>query len=392
MKILHVAASLDPERGGPTKVVVELTQALVRKGISISIFAPSENTKTAYINNLNGVTVKIFPTSVLSKLWPFHSPAFAEALKKEVNDFDLIHIHEIWHHPCFVCYKIAKATRKPYLVTAHGTLEPPCLNYKALKKKIYSLLIQNKILKNAIGLHAVAEEEVEGIADFTKNKNIYFVPNGLNVQEFENLPDKNKLENLYTQVKGKKVILFLGRIHRKKGLDILAEAFGKIVRKQSNTCLLIVGPNNDNHQNQIKKILAREGVLDKAIFTGILTGNHKLAALSGADIFVLPSHSEGFSMSILEAMCCGLPVVITKQCHFPEVEKMQAGKIINGDAVELSEIIMELLDNPHLCRKMGEAGKKLIRDRYTWDIAADKMIGLYEEILNEQKSSEMQKN
>jgi glycosyltransferase involved in cell wall biosynthesis len=203
----------------------------------------------------------------------------------------------------------------------------------------------------------------------------------------ENLPDKNTFENTYPQLKGKKVILFLGRIHPKKGLDILAEAFGKIIRKQHNASLLIVGPDSDSYRSKIEKILAREGVLDKAIFTGTLTGNHKLAALSRADIFVLPSHSEGFSMSILEAMGCGLPVVITKQCHFPEVEQMQAGKIIDGDATELSEIIMELLNNPQLCRKMGKAGQKLVRDKYTWDEVADKMIGVYEEILKKQKST-----
>jgi glycosyltransferase involved in cell wall biosynthesis len=92
-------------------------------------------------------------------------------------------------------------------------------------------------------------------------------------------------------------------------------------------------------------------------------------------------------MSILEAMGCGLPVVITKQCHFPEVEQVQAGKINDGDATELSEIIMELLDNPQLCKKMGKSGKKLVRDKYTWDKVSDKMIGVYEEILNRQKST-----
>jgi glycosyltransferase involved in cell wall biosynthesis len=107
--------------------------------------------------------------------------------------------------------------------------------------------------------------------------------------------------------------------------------------------------------------------------------------LSGSNVFVLPSHSEGFGMSILEAMICGLPVVITKECHFPEVKKMQAGKIINGNVDELAEIILELLDNPDLCRRMGDAGRQLVKDKYTWDQAANMMIDHYEEILRNHK-------
>jgi len=117
----------------------------------------------------------------------------------------------------------------------------------------------------------------------------------------------------------------------------------------------------------------------------MLTGNEKLAALSRADIFVLSSYSEGFSMSILEAMACGLPVVITKQCNFPEVEGIGAGKIIDADANHLSEALIELLDNPELCKDMGDRGKRLVMEKYTWDKVADQMIAAYEEILGGRK-------
>jgi len=387
MKVLHVAASLDAEYGGPVTVVTGLTQALARKGIDVSVFATSENAESAYTSDLNGVTARVFPTGALSRFWPSYSPRLARTLRKEAPNFDLIHIHEIWHYLNFTCYQVAKATRKPYLVAVHGALEPSCLDYKALKKKIYSVLIQRRILKNAAALHAVTAEEVESIAEFVDHRNICCVPNGLNIEDFENLPGKSKLEDSYPQMKGKRIILFLGRIHPKKGLDLLAKAFGQAVKKQANVCLLIAGPNNDGHQAQIEKILARERVLDKVIFTGALTGSRKLAALNGADIFVLPSHSEGFSMSILEAMACGLPVVITRQCHFLEVEKMQAGKIIDANVAELSETLIQLLMNPLLCRKMGRSGKKLVRDQYTWEQAADKMIGCYEEILTGQRTA-----
>ena len=385
MKVLHIATSLDPERGGPTKVVTELTQALKEKGIDVSIYAPSNNAQNMRSETLNGVAVTIFPTDFISKVWPFHSPLFTEKLKKAISDFDLLHIHEIWHYPEYVCYKYAKQMQKPYLVTIHGALDSSCLNYKANKKKIYSALIQKKILREAAALHAVNEDEVKSTADYVYNKNIFCVPNGLNTAEFENLPDKSELGNLYNRIKGKKVILFLGRIHPKKGLDILARAFVEIAKKKDDVCLLIVGPDNNHYQRQIEKILDEQNATDKVVFTGILAGTDKLAVLSGSDIFVLPSHSEGFSMSILEAMICGLPVVITKECHFSEVQKVQAGRIIDSDIYELSDTIIELLDNPDLCRRMGNAGRQLVKSKYTWDKTADRMISHYEEILRNYK-------
>lgn len=385
MRVLHLTASLDSEHGGPVTVVRGLAQALAKKGVEVSLFAPSKKAKCTHTSNFKGVTARVFPTSFLSKFWPCYSPTLKEALKKEVSNFDIIHVHEIWHYPNFACYQVAKAARKPYLVAVHGALEPSCLNHKAFKKKIYSKLIQREILENAAAIQAITEDEIKSIAEFVDNRNIYCVPNGLNMEEFENLPDKSKLQSLYPQIKDKRVILFLGRIHPKKGLDVLAKALGKVAREQGDVCLLIAGPNNDGYQTQVEKILAAEGVLDKVIFTGMLTGSQKLAALSGADIFVLPSHSEGFSMSTLEAMACGLPVVITKDCHFEEVEQMQAGKVIDGNLAELSEALIQLLADRPLCEKMGKAGKKLVTDKYTWDKAADKMIDCYEEILNGQR-------
>ncbi len=385
MKILHIASSLNPERGGPTTVVTELTEALADKGLDVSIFTTSKEKQSTYTCRKN-IKIATFPTNLLSRIWPFYSLELARALKNQAADFDLIHIHEIWHYPLFASYQAQKKANLPYLVTAHGTLEPYCLKIKALRKKIYSTLFIQKILKQADALHAVSDNEIKDIANFTDNKNIYYIPNGLNMENFKNLPDRKEFEKMYPSVKGKKVILFLGRIHPKKGLDILAEAFTNIAIKRKDVCLLIVGPDNENYQSRIEEFLNRKGALDKTIFTGIITGNSKLAVLSGADIFVLPSYSEGFSISILEAMACALPVVITKKCNFPQVESAQAGRIINNNVTELTNTLTELLDNPELRNNLGASGEKLVRDEYTWDKLADKMINCYEEIINNHKN------
>ena len=382
IKILHVTASLSPEWGGPTKVVVELTEALARKGIDITIFTPVRKGDEVKIKPPKGVNLQLFNQGFLSKWWTSYSPDLARNIQWGAYKFDLIHIHEIWHYANFASYHAAKKAGKPYIITIHGLLDPWCLNYKAFKKKIYSLFIQRRILREASAIHAITNEEVKHIRTFGIDNSIVMIPNGIDPKEFINLPPREELESFYPKIKGKRIILFLGRIHPKKGLDLLAKAFEKIAREWDNAYLMIVGPDSEGYKIKIEKMLESEGVLNRVIFTGMLSGRKKLIVLGGADIFALPSYSEGFSMAILEAMICKLPVIITKQCNFPEVTEVGAGNEIDPNVEQLTGALGNLLGNPQLCKKMGENGKRLVLEKFTWDKIADKMIQFYEEILN----------
>jgi len=382
MKILHVVANLSLEWGGPTKVVAELTEKLVEKGIEIIIFSPFKRGEELKIVKPKGVELQLFPQNFIDKLWTSYSWDFARAIKQNVHKFDIIHIHEIWHYPNYVASWAAKRAGKPYVITIHGALDPWCLGYKSFKKKIYASLIQKRILKEASIIHAITDEEVKQIKNFVTNNNITMIPNGINPEDFENLPSRKELEKLYPELIGKKVLLFLGRIHPVKGLDLLTKAFGIVARERDDVCLLIAGPDSDGYRIQIEKLLESEGALNKTIFTGMLNGQKKLIALGGADICVVPSYSEVRSIVALEAMICKLPVIITKQCNFQEVAENRAGIIIESDTKQLVGALNKLLDNPKLCKEMGENGRRLVLENFTWDKIANKMIEIYEDILN----------
>lgn len=135
MKILHIAASMSPNWGGPTKVVAEQTEKLVEKGVEITIFSPFKKVEEIEVVKPKGVKLRLFPQSFMDKLWISYSPDFAKAIQKEIDQFDIVHIHEIWHYPHYISYKEAKKAGKPYVVTIHGVLEPWCLNYKDFKKE-----------------------------------------------------------------------------------------------------------------------------------------------------------------------------------------------------------------------------------------------------------------
>ncbi|GAG63410.1 unnamed protein product, partial [marine sediment metagenome] len=285
MKILYVTANMSSKWGGPTKVVAELTEKLVEKGVEITIFSPFKRDEELKIVKPEGVKLQLFPQNFIDKLWTSYSSGFAKAIEQNVHKFNIIHIHEIWHYPHYIAYKAAKKAGKPYVITIHGALNPWCLGYKSFKKKIYASLIQKRILKEANVIHAITDEEVKQIKSFVPSNNITTIPNGINSEEFINLPSRKELEKLYPKLIGKKVLIFLGRLHPVKGLDLLAKAFGMIARERDDVYLLIAGPDSDGYKAKVKQTFEKERTLDKVIFTGMLEGKNKLVALGGADIF-----------------------------------------------------------------------------------------------------------
>lgn len=381
MKILHVAASLSAEWGGPTQVIKALTESLARKGVNVSVFAPIGEKVGKEILYPEGVRIEVFKAGLFSRMWTGYSPSIAEALAVEAPKYDIIHIHEIWHYPHFAAYRAARRTGKPFVVTIHGELEPWCLDYKAPKKRIYATLIQRRALNEAAAIHALTKEEVKDIRAFGVDAPIVVIPNGIDPAKFQALPLPEEMDKLYPELVGKKVVLFMGRIHPKKGLDILAKAFGQIARSRKDLHLLIVGPDNGGYRNQVERLLESDSVIEKTTFTGMLTEREKLAALSRADICAIPSYSEGMSIVALEALACGLPEIITRQCHFPEVAEAEAGIVIETNAYQLANALNKLLEDPKLCKEMGENGRRLIIEKFTWDKIADQMIQFYEDVL-----------
>ena len=177
-RVLHVISNLHAESGGPTQVVLGLTQALEAKGIETVIM-----TTTHEDRGENNARLRLFKQKTGAKWWPGYSPDLARAIEKTIDSFDLVHIHELWNFPHFAAYRAAKRAKKPYVLTVHGGLEPWALHYKSFKKKIYSLIIQRRILKEAGAIHAITNEEVKNIRAFCGHNHIISVPNGIDVEE-----------------------------------------------------------------------------------------------------------------------------------------------------------------------------------------------------------------
>ena len=381
LNVLHITPSMSPSWGGPGIVVSELTTELARQGTRCEIVTTHGHRVGTGQVPTPSVPVYSFPTGLLARFWTGYSKEISRFVNDRAASFDLIHIHEIWHYPGYVAFCAAMKYKLPFVLTIHGELSDWGLKQKTLKKRIYRLCLLNRMLHEAGALHAITNAEKEQVNKLGYETPVIVAPNGIQSSVFETLPSPRRLIQRFPKLKGKRVVLYLGRLHPKKGLDILARSFSSIVRKFENAVLLVVGPDKFGTKEYIQSILSEKGILDKTVFTGLLTGEDKLAAMNCADLFVLPSHSEGFAVTVLEAMAARLPVVITRGCEFNEVSEHRAGLVVEADEAQIAEAITILLSDADLCKSMGQQGYELVTEKYTWQATAARIDDLYKDLV-----------
>ncbi len=371
---LHVVSHLDPKYGGLSSAVPALSSAVAGatdRSSRIAAFCnPGEHFAPAVAP---GVEIEYFP---LGRLDWWRSPDRKARFHTLVQQSTGVHIHGLWQASTSVAAGIAQTEGKPYLVSAHGMLETWALTNKRWKKRVYASLFERANLQSAACLHALTEAEANDYRRFGLTNPVTVIPNGVS------LPPVVSAENFFDRfplLRGKRIVLFLGRIHFKKGLDILADAWARVGPLNPSAHLVLAGPDFEGTQAHITERLKNHGCLEQVTFTGMLSGALKWSALAAADFFVLPSYSEGLSVSVLEAMGMGLPVIVTEQCNLPEVAEKGCGWTIPPKADQLEAVLTEALlaSSEHRIRQ-GENGRRLVADRYTWPVIGQQMGSVYE--------------
>ncbi|MFN3476673.1 MAG: glycosyltransferase [Candidatus Methylomirabilales bacterium] len=392
VKILHVIPSYIPawRYGGTVKAVSELCRGLVRLGEEVTIFTTNVDgpqdlpVPLAEPVFIDGVEVRYFqvqPPRSYSFSWPF-----TMALRREIPSFDLVHVHSLFNYLLTPTAFLCRRRGVPYIVTPWGMLDSYALRKSPWKKRIYGLLLERRNLRGARAIHFGSAEEQRRAFVFNLQVPTFIAPSGLDLAEFAMLPPLGAFRRRYPETVGKRLILFLGRLGWIKGLDLLIRAFGLLAQEQDDVHLAIVGPEDGRFQGygaKLRQRLHEEGVLHRTTFTGMLVGETKLAALRDSDLFVLPSYSENFGMAALEAMACGVPVVVSREVGLAaDIGEAGAGLVVNCDALELAQAMGRLLDDPLLRQEMGERGRRLVSERFRSDHVAARMVEIYRRILN----------
>ncbi len=373
LKVLHVASGLRPSAGGQTTGVLGLTRTIHRRGLNTALFTTTCSHEE-FPKNL-GAPARAFRISFPHR-WHY-SPQIKNALQETIPTVDLVHLHDVFLYPELTAARIATRHHVPYVVTPHGELSRWALGHGIIQKEIMLKWRSRRLLEMAGAIHAVSRNEASDIEALGIKTPIEVIPYGIHLDEFSSMPPQNELRQTYPELKDQQCILFLGRIHPVKGLDVLARVFGRIRTSRDNVWLLIVGPDEIGYKRKVKAMLAREGALDRVIFAGFLSGRCKQVAISGSDVFILPSYSEGLPIAALESMACGLPVIVSKQCGLSEVTVRGAGFEVEIEHTQLEEAIKRLLDDSALRASMGSNARKFVQETFTWDKACDKVLELY---------------
>jgi glycosyltransferase involved in cell wall biosynthesis len=383
MRILHVIPALAPRFGGPPKVVMEMCRELAKRGEQVAIYTTNfDGPGTLKVplrqraRDESGVEVTYFP--VYPHRYYTLSFPLALALKRNVSDYDIVHIHSLYRFATTAAAYYCRKYSVPYVMQPHGTLDPFMFRRHRLRKSLYEALFDRPDLEKASAVHFTTQEELElaRAAKFTLKGEV--VPLGVTVEKIDRKKAIKEFYSKWPDLEGKRIILFLGRLNFKKGLDLLVRAFANLCRMRNDIHLFIAGPDDEGYGGQVRKWLQEEGVFAQATFSGMILGSEKAAAFAASDVFVLPSYSENFGVAVVEALGSGLPIVISNRVNiWREVAQADAGIVINCDSTELERALVRLLDEPGLSQQMSEAGPRLARDSFSWRTAGDRLLEVY---------------
>lgn len=395
MKVLHVIPSYEPAWafGGTVTSVSQLCRALARQGVDVTVYTTDADGEGGHLNvprnepiNLGGARVYYFRCDIGIKK-AFYSRGLSKKLKETVKDYDLVHVSALWQWFQLSVYATCKSNSKPYIASTHGSLSPWAWEVSVTKKRLWWHFFGRRSLKNASAIHFTNQEERFKsfiAASLLKEIPSFVVQNGIEVRkqnEFNNIRENLKISD------DRFVLLFVGRIHRVKGIHIILDALKKINDKRF--LFLIVGHREDKGYAQ-QLIKLSEGLSDKVIFHDAVPKENVWDFYYSSDLFVLPSYSENFSNVTVEAMACGLPVLISKNVGiWREVESDGTGVVVNQNADEIANILIKLSEDTATLQKMSKNAKKSVENRFKIDHLASLMLKAYEDILMNRKSPEL---
>ena len=365
MRVLHVISSLSRGGGGPSRSVQGLVAGLNVAGVE------------AWLMTLNhGDTPWVDGVKHFANGNPFENVVVR-------IEPDIVHLHGLWNMGLHRCAVICRRWKIPYVIAPRGMLESWSLKQKWLKKRIARWLYQDRDLKYAAALHATAASEAEQFRRLGLKNQVIVSPNGVNVP-------KNSSRVEHVERVGRRV-LFVSRMHPKKGVLELVEAWRGIFNTEAQRhrddwkCELVYTISGDLESEYEAKVRARVkelGLENQFIFTGALNDDEKWKAYERADLFVLPTYSENFGIVVAEALWAGVPVITTKGTPWGELETAKCGRWIEIGVAPLSEALKEMVAMPDEVRwQMGERGRKLVEEKYTWDAVVKAMVRGYERIV-----------
>lgn len=374
MKVVFLTASTSRSAGGLFFTITNYTKALKLIGVDVKVVGiddPFSAEDRKAFGDVEVVPYKRVNLPVLSQLgYSLDLSGILEYLKP-----DIIHLQGLWMYHSWAALKYHKRHNVKVIIEPHGMLDPWALHNSSWKKKIAGLLFEYENLRSADMLHSLCDSEEQSIRDFGLTNPIKVIPNGVVLPDFSKRK-KSKEKNL----------VFLGRIHPKKGIRNLIEAIGIIYSKTpkilENWNIKVAGWNQGRHLEELIKLVADLKLESKVLFVGPVFGEQKKELLTNSDLFILPSYSEGLPMAILEAWSYRLPTIMTDFCNLPEGFEQGCSIKIDTNPEHIASVLTDAFSLSDVqLESMGNKAYDLVKEKFTWDIIARDTKTIYDLLL-----------
>lgn len=382
MRILHVIPTYVPawRYGGPIVAVHGLCRALAARGHDVHVFTTSVDgpgdldVPLGIPVDVDGVRVRYFASQYFRRL--YWSPSLGVALKAELFNYDLVHLHSVFLWPTWAAARVARRLGRPYVLSPRGMLVRELVARKSrVAKELWIRLVERRTLEKAAAIHATSELERQELNRFGfRLPPVSVIPNGV-----DQAPGSHGDQVAAPLSVSDPFLLYLGRISWKKGLDRLILALTFV----PNVNLVVVGNDDENYGPQLEALAEKHGVRHRIHFVGPAYGAQKQTLLRRATILVLPSYSENFGNVVLEAMAAGCPVAVTEEVGMAAVVRASGAGIVSaGDPAELGRNLRQMLASPATLKRMGDEGRRTVAAGYSWGSVAAQMESLYQGIIH----------
>lgn len=365
MKILQIVQTLDPSLGGVTSAVLALSRGLAHRGHKIDALTLDSPT-ASWLGEID-LTVHALGGG---RTGYQYSKNLLPWLREHGGGYDCVIVNGLWQYLGLAVWRRYAGTATPYYVFPHGMLDPwfkKAFPLKHLKKWLYWPWAEYRVLRDAAAVIFTSEEErVQARKSFWLYRCREAVsPLGVESPPTTSPQAKEKFPGIYPQLQNKRVLLFLGRLHPKKGCDLLIEALARASDPESSVALILAGPDQVGWEQNLRALVARLDLTSRVVFAGMLEGEMKQAAFAGADAFILPSHQENFGMSVVEALAAGLPVLISDRVNiWREIDSSHAGYVETDDLPGTRRLIERWIATPPAQREAMRTNARQCFSRY----------------------------
>lgn len=398
VRILHILPLITARAGGPVAFATEGAEALEALGVVSTLFAtdlgqspsagPRRRVEPGELPaNAGRLDLHLFPVQTPHRL--AFSPSMARRLARVTTTFDLVHIHSLWLFPQFAAQWSARRARVPYVVSPHGALDPYLRRTGRLRKELSDVTWQRQMLRDAALLHITTEQEGDLIADIAPDTPRHTVPVGIWADRLQSTGDGARFRSRFLGGSNAEVVLFLGRITYKKGLDLLIKSFTHVARESDSAVLVMAGPDDEELRPRLERLAQEHGLADRVIFPGPLYQRDRADALAAATVWALSSYTENFGVAVMEALAAGLPTIVSTEVNLAGViREHDAGIVAGTDPEEFGAALGDLLRDARRRAELASRARALAA-HYDWSIVAPQLKAMYRRALERESNNQM---